>query len=171
MSKGFGGSLYLITEVALAIFRCLNGVKFNARIRSQAKPQIRYDTLNEQNFQAMVIFDAHTLLCDRCTPLPLGAGLSVSVVSVWTVNLLQAVLCFGPSELPSEDKNNQQSRCRWPVAGSNPIFWRFSERERKKLYTNQDTISTIPECLVFANFCVTTLFRLWWILKMSVADC
>lgn len=60
----------------------------------------------------MVIFDAHTLLCDHCTPLPLDAGLSVSVMSVWKLNLLKAVLCFGPSELPSEDENNQQSHCR-----------------------------------------------------------
>lgn len=60
----------------------------------------------------MVIFDAHTLVRDHCTPLPLGAGLSVSVMSVWTLNLLQAVPCFGPSELPPEHENNQQSHRR-----------------------------------------------------------
>lgn len=88
----------------------------------------------------MVIFDARTLVCDRRTPLPLGAGLSVSVMSVWTLNLLQAVLCFGPSELPSEHENNQQmTRGRL----KSHIFMLFTGR--KKLYTNQDTISSTPE--------------------------
>lgn len=162
MSKGFGGSLYLITEVALAIFRCLNGVKFNVIIRSQAKRQIRYNTLNQQNFQAMVIFDAHTLVCDHCTPLPLGDGLSISVMSVWTLNLPQAVLCFGPSELPSEDKNNQHGHCRWPVADSNPIFLRFLEGGKSCTQTKTQSvqflnvlcllISTWKQCFGFDEF-------------------